>query len=137
MCSNCCWRFLFVLQSMPMKLKIGLDSICFASSSDWKRWYFWAVRNGSCQNGNEYIFSIIIHLKNRPESFPIKNKNAENIAQCIMSVKNPHGFSQIIISDQGQEFCNKLNDEFCRFTVIKRSITALYHTQANRACRAL
>lgn len=83
------------------------------------------------KNENEYILNIIIYATNWPESFPIRSKTANNVARCIKWMTNRYGFPQKIISDQGREFCNYINDEFCKLTGIKRGVTAPYHPQAN------
>ena len=36
-----------------------------------------------------------------------------------------------LLSDQGREFVNKLNDEVCKQFSIRRSVTSSYHLQTN------
>ena len=39
------------------------------------------------------------------------------------------GIPRVIMTDQGSEFCNKLNEEFNRVLGIKHQLTTAYHPQ--------
>lgn len=41
------------------------------------------------------------------------------------------GAPKRLLSDQGREFCNKVNTELCKKMGIERSVTAAYHPQTN------
>uniref|UniRef100_A0AAV2JEH2 Integrase catalytic domain-containing protein n=2 Tax=Knipowitschia caucasica TaxID=637954 RepID=A0AAV2JEH2_KNICA len=48
-----------------------------------------------------------------------------------------HGCPKRILSDQGRDFVNELNDSLCSLLGIERSVTAAYHPQTNGALMKL
>ena len=45
-----------------------------------------------------------------PEVYCTPNKEAITVSRCLKKLVGRFGVPEIIISDQGREFCNELND---------------------------
>ena len=63
--------------------------------------------------------------------YPIPNKEATTVFKCLKMLIWRFGVPETIISDQGHEFCNELNDNFCNGLGISRRIYTAYHPQSN------
>ena len=62
---------------------------------------------------------------------PIPNKEATTVFKCLKKLIGRFGVPEAIISDQGLECCNELNDHFCNGLGISRRICIAYHPQSN------
>ena len=60
------------------------------------------------------------YLTKWPEVYCIPNKEAIPVSRCLKKLVGRFGVPEIIISDQGREFCNELNDNFCSSLGIAR-----------------
>jgi hypothetical protein len=68
------------------------------------------------------------------EPIPSKENNidAPHVATFIMrNIIARFGIPSAILSDQGREFCNELNDDLCARLNINRRIATAYHPQTN------
>jgi hypothetical protein len=43
------------------------------------------------------------------EAFPIRNKTAEEVSKCLLTIFYRHGASRCMITDQGREFVNEVS----------------------------
>ncbi|CAH2220544.1 gag-pol fusion [Pelobates cultripes] len=68
-------------------------------------------------DGFKYILTATDYFSKWVEAFPLKSKCA--------------GCPKRILSDQGRELINQLNDQMCSLLGIERSVTAAYHPQTN------
>ena len=59
--------------------------------------------------------------------YPMHNKEATTVFKCLKKLIRRFGAPETIISDQGHEFCNELNDHFCIGLGISRRICTAYH----------
>ena len=57
--------------------------------------------------------------------------HAYQVAFCMYSTMCRMGASKFFINDQGQEFCNKVINEFTRLMGMKKNVMSPYHPQAN------
>jgi len=62
---------------------------------------------------------------------PLLNKTAEAVVLQLIAFMGSFGIPISILSDNGREFRNKLNDELVRVLGIKRLYTTAYHPAAN------
>ena len=69
-----------------------------------------------------YQMVLTEYLTKRPEVYCIPNKEAITVSRCLKKLVGKFGVPKIIISDQGREFCNELNDNFCNSLGIARHI---------------
>lgn len=81
-------------------------------------------------DGNQYICTMIDYFTKWSIAFPLKTKSASKVVQCIIKLFYLFGAPKRILTDQGKEFCNKLNKEITDLQ-IRRSYTSAYHPQTN------
>ena len=83
-------------------------------------------------SGNKHIPTIIDHLMDWPEAFPIQDKSADTIASTIFNQYLPvHICPSYILLDNGTEFKNSLMDQVLKQLGIERIFSAPYHPQRN------
>lgn len=82
--------------------------------------------------GNKYILTVIDQFTSWPEAFPIKTKEATEIADVILNQVIPRTAVPLIItSDRGKEFCNRILNHICRHFRTARILTSPFHPQSN------
>ena len=81
---------------------------------------------------DEYRYVIVLtdYLTKWPEAEAIKNKEASTVAKFITKVVCRYSDAKVIITDQGREFCNVVNDDICRRLGIDHRRTTAYHPQS-------
>ena len=83
-------------------------------------------------NGNEYILVVKDYLTRYVWLFAIPDKSAERIAQILFEqVISPFGPPQMLVSDRGKEFTNKINKRLSQLFRINRVSTTPYNPRAN------
>ena len=84
------------------------------------------------RHGHQYLFTLIDHLTGWADAFPIANKTSSTIAEILATRYIPqYGASEIIISDNGNEFCNSEVAGLLTAYGIAHHRTTAYHPQAN------
>ncbi|XP_047126197.1 uncharacterized protein LOC124807812 [Hydra vulgaris] len=81
--------------------------------------------------GNRYFMSCTDLFSKWPVAYALPNKEALTVAKSIIKLVTTFGFPSVILSDNGSEFCNELNNEMYRLLGIERRKTAVYHPQTN------
>lgn len=66
-----------------------------------------------------------------PEAFPMKNQDAESVANALIEMFSRVGFPKEILSDQGTNFMSSLISELCKMLKVRKLSTTPYHPQAN------
>ena len=80
-------------------------------------------------SGNKHILTIIDHLTDWPEAFPIPNKSADTIVTTLINHYLPvHMYPRYILSDNGMEF--KMDQDLQQLGMY-RIFSAPYHPQSN------
>jgi transposase InsO family protein len=88
--------------------------------------------------GNRYIATIVCQMSGWPEAFAIPDKRADTVANVLLSHFLPtHSVPEVLISDNGTEFCNEVLDYLAKKMGIKRIRTSPYHPEANGRCERL
>ena len=83
-------------------------------------------------DGNHYIVIFTEYLSRWAEAKPLPNKTAAGVASALIEcVISRFGCPETIISDQGREFVNTLNEQLCRDLDIRRNLCSAYHPQSN------
>ena len=96
--------------------KLGLDEIgSFPETAD----------------GNKYVLTLTDLLSKWVESASIKQKSAENVAQVLCKLFFHFGPPNKIITHQGREFVNALNEKLFTTFKIQHLISSAYHPQTN------
>ena len=66
-----------------------------------------------------------------PEAKAFQAKTAVNVADILYELLTRYGAAKIVISDQGREFVNQVNEELFRLTRTDHRIASPYHPQTN------
>ena len=79
-----------------------------------------------------YLITGMDYFSKNIEMHALKTKSAKEVAQFIYKeIICRWGSSDVIITDQGCEFCNAINNELMECTHCKHRITSSYHPQSN------
>jgi transposase InsO family protein len=83
-------------------------------------------------SGNEYILVVKDFLPRYVWLFAVPDKSAEWIAQILLErVISPFGPPQMLVSDRGREFTNKINKRLSQLFRINRVSKTPYNPRAN------
>ena len=83
---------------------------------------------------NRYIIVLTDYLTKWPEAEAIPSKHATEVAKFITKIVCRYSCVKVIITDQGREFCNKVNEDICRRLGITPRQTTAHHPQSNGQC---
>lgn len=78
--------------------------------------------------GNKYVIVVVDCFSKWPEAKTVPTKEAIHIADFLYELFMRHGMPEVIISDQGREFCNSICD---LLFAVEHRITSAYHPQTN------
>ena len=82
--------------------------------------------------GNKHILTIIDHLPEWPETFPILDKSADMIVSTFINKYLPvHMCPRYLLSDNGTKFKNSLMDQVLKQLGVERIFSVPYHPQSN------
>ena len=80
----------------------------------------------------KYLITGMDYFSKNLEMCPLKSKLAREVAQFIYEdIICRWGSPDVIITDQGHEFCSAINDELMERAHCKHRITSSYHPQSN------
>ena len=82
-------------------------------------------------SGNTYIVAITDHFTKWSEAAGIPDKSAVSVAKFIYNVVCRFGCMDTLISDQGKEFLNEINENLLKRFQTEHRITSAYHPQTN------
>ena len=83
------------------------------------------------KTGHKYILVICNYATRYPEAVPLKNIEAETIAEELTKVLSRVGVPEEILTDQGANFMSSLLKEVYKLLGIKRIRTSPYHPQTD------
>ncbi|KAI6660697.1 Gag-pol fusion protein [Oopsacas minuta] len=81
--------------------------------------------------GNKYIITLVDYFSKWPEADALPDKSAKGVALFLYKTMCRFGCTQVVISDQGREFVNKVNQELFDLTKTTHRISTAYHPQTN------
>jgi hypothetical protein len=82
--------------------------------------------------GNRYIIVAMDYFTKWPEARAVKDMKADTIAKFIFEeIICRHGVPQIMISDRGTSFVNRIIDKLCEDFQLKHRLTSPYRPQTN------
>ena len=58
--------------------------------------------------GNQYICVMVDYFTKWAEAYPLKSKTADEVTSCILDFFYKFGAPKRLLTDQGSEFCNKV-----------------------------
>ena len=83
------------------------------------------------RSGHRYILVICDYSTRYPEAIPLRNIDAEHIAEELIKVFARVGIPEEILTDQGSNFTSKLLSELYRLLKIQAVRTSPYHPQSD------
>ncbi|CAB3979307.1 retrotransposable element [Paramuricea clavata] len=83
------------------------------------------------KQGNSYIATMTDYFSKWPEAQAIPNKSAKCVSDFLFKMILRYRCMDIVISDQGREFVNQVNNELFARTGVDHCITSVYHPQTN------
>ena len=83
-------------------------------------------------SGNKYVLTIIDHCTGWVEAFPLPNKSNESVWNAWATQFVPrHGVPELLITDNGQEFCAKAWVDYLKKLGVIHHRTSPVHPQSN------
>jgi hypothetical protein len=82
-------------------------------------------------NDNSYVLTMVDPFTKWPIAVPIPNKEAKTVARALLThLIQDHGCPRVILSDQGTEFKEAV-EELCRMTGIRKITTSAWTPRGN------
>lgn len=82
-------------------------------------------------NRNRYILVCIDYATRYPEAIPLKNQEAETVADALISIFSRVGVPKELLTDQGSNFMSDLTKQVCKLFKINKLCTTPYHPEAS------
>ena len=83
------------------------------------------------ESGHKYIIVATEYLTRWVEVAPLHDKTASSVHQFLMNLVYRFGACQVLLHDQGREFCNSLVKEFCDVLATDQAMASPFHPQTN------
>ena len=83
------------------------------------------------RSGNRYILVLCDYATWYPEAIPLKNTDAETIAEELVALFSRVGIPHEILTDQGSNFQSQLLKELYRLLRVEAIRTSPYHPQTD------
>nr|XP_055054586.1 uncharacterized protein LOC129439799 [Misgurnus anguillicaudatus] len=81
--------------------------------------------------GNNYVLTMTDLFTKWVIAEPLKRKTAAEVAAVVLDKLFEFGVVERIITDQGREFVNQLNEDMFKVLGVKQCVTSAYHPQSN------
>jgi len=83
------------------------------------------------ERGHRYILTLVDYATRYPEAVPLKDIEAETVAEALVSMFSRVGILKEVLSDRGSQFMSKVMKEVCRLLSVKQIFTTPYHPMCN------
>lgn len=84
------------------------------------------------RHNHNFLLTFICHLTGWADVFPLTNKSGSTVAKILEQKFLPqYGLPEVIISDNGTEFCNSDVADILKKYGIKHQRSTIYHPQSN------
>ena len=83
------------------------------------------------RSGNRYILVVCDYATRYPEAMPLRNIDAEHVAEELVKMFSRVGIPNEILTDQGSNFMSQLLAELYRLLHIQPIRTSPYHPQTD------
>ncbi|KAL5479238.1 hypothetical protein EMCRGX_G022734 [Ephydatia muelleri] len=80
---------------------------------------------------NRYIITLVDYFSKWPEAAAIPSKEAKEVAFFLFKMICRYGCTKIVISDQGREFVNNINQHLFEYLKTEHRVSTAYHPQTN------
>ena len=81
--------------------------------------------------GYKYILTFCYFFTKWPELIPLPDKKATTIAKELYCILMRFSCLDILISDQGAEFCNAVSEAIFTYMGVKHRVSSPFHPQTN------
>ncbi len=78
-----------------------------------------------------YLLTYVCLATRWPEAVPLKNITARSVVEGLWSIFSRTSIPELILSDQGTQFCSKMMKEFSGWLGIEKIRTSPYHPESN------
>ncbi|XP_061188513.1 uncharacterized protein LOC133196670 [Saccostrea echinata] len=82
-------------------------------------------------SGNRYIIAATDYFSKWPEAMAVAKNDAQTTAKFLHSLYCRYGAADVLISDRGSHFCNKVMEEMNTYFGVKHKVSTPYHPQTN------
>ncbi len=83
------------------------------------------------ERGYRYILTVVDHDSRYPEAVPLKNIQAETVAEALLDIYSRVGLPEEVLSDLGTQFVSEVMGEVCRLLRVRQMTTTPYHPMCN------
>lgn len=83
------------------------------------------------ERGYRYILTVVDHASRYPEAVPLKNIQAETVAEALLDIYSRVGLPEEVLSDLGTQFVSEVMGEVCRLLRVRQMTTTPYHPMCN------
>ncbi|CAM9234257.1 unnamed protein product [Phaeothamnion confervicola] len=81
------------------------------------------------EDGYLYVLALQCCFTKFLKTFPLANKSATTVAECLFSTILAFGAMESLLSDQGREFCNAIVDDLMKLCDVHRLTSSGYRPQ--------
>ena len=83
------------------------------------------------EKGKRYILTMMDYATRYPEAVPLKDIQAETVAEALVNMFKRVGVPKEILSDLRSQFLSAVMKETCRLLSLKQLVTTAYHPICN------
>ena len=83
------------------------------------------------EKGNRYILTLVDYATRYPEATPLRNIEAETVAEALVTMFTRIGVPEEVLSDQGSQFMSSVMKEVSRLLSVTQLVTTSYHPMCN------
>ncbi len=83
------------------------------------------------KGGCMYLLTYVCMATRWPEAIPLRAITARSVAEGLWNIFARTSIPEIILTDQGSQFCSRLVKELCELVQIQKVRTSPYHPQTN------
>jgi len=83
------------------------------------------------ERGNKYILTMMYYATRYPEAVPLKDIQAETVAETLVNMFTRVRVPKEILSDQVSQFLSAVMEEMCRLLSLKQLVMTPYHPICN------
>jgi len=87
--------------------------------------------NPPSSRGHKYILTLVDTATRYPEAVPLRNIDAQTIAEALVDIFSRLGIPQEILSDRGTQFTSNIMNQVCKLLGIQQKFTTPYHPACN------
>ena len=80
---------------------------------------------------HRYILTVVDFATRYPEAIPLREIDAETVAEALLSIFARVGIPRVLLSDNGSQFVSAVMNEVMRLLSIKAVHSTIYHPMSN------